>query len=220
MQFQFGNRTLALLEGDITQVAADAIGNAANSQLAGGGGADGAIHRVGGAEIMRALDGIRKRIGRCQTGDAVLTTAGDLPARWVIHAVGPIYQDGSSGESELLRSCYRRCLELAGEQGAAALTLPSISTGVYGYPMNAAAEIALGAVAEFLETSDTSLQQVSFVLFGRSALATFAATAGACLATDRVELAVIGRRLCEPRTGVGQLELDARGPDRVLRGRS
>lgn len=177
MEFRFGNRTLALVEGDITHIAADAIGNAANAQLAGGGGVDGAIHRAGGPEIMRELDVIRRDTGGCKTGDAVVTGAGNLPARWVIHAVGPIYRDGSHGEPDQLRSCYQRCLELATEHDAGSLSLPSISTGVYGYPMEAATEIALGSVGQFLRERDTSLQRVSFVLFGRSAFDTFAVTA-------------------------------------------
>ncbi len=177
MEFTFGNAVVALLEGDITQIPADAIGNAANARLAGGGGVDGAIHRAGGPAIMRELDAVRRAIGRCATGDAVVTGAGKLPGRWVIHAVGPIYRDGTLGEPELLESCYRRCLELASERSAGSLTLPSIGTGVYRYPMAAAAEIALRAAARFLQEERTSLQRVSFVLFGRVAFGTFAATA-------------------------------------------
>lgn len=177
MEFSCGSAVLALLEGDITQVPADAVGNAANARLAGGGGVDGAIHRAGGPAIMRELDTIRQEIGRCQPGDAVVTCAGALPARWVIHAVGPIYRDGMHGEPECLASCYRRCLELASERGARSLTLPAISAGVYGYPMAAAADIALAAAARFLEQEETSLQRVSFVLFGSTAFETFAAAA-------------------------------------------
>ena len=105
-------RKIVLEEGDITRVAADAIVNAANSALAGGGGVDGAIHRAGGAEIMRELDGIREKIGHCPTGSAVATGAGRLPAKYVFHTVGPVYRDGRHGEPELLASCYRKCLEM------------------------------------------------------------------------------------------------------------
>lgn len=177
MEFAIGSAVLALIEGDITQIPADAAGNAANARLAGGGGVDGAIHRAGGPAIMRELDAIRREIGRCEPGHAVVTSAGALPARWVIHAVGPIYRDGTRGEPECLASCYRRCLELADERGARSLTLPSISTGVYGYPLAEAADIALSAAARFLQQKETSLQKVSFVLFGRPAFDTFAAAA-------------------------------------------
>ena len=110
-------RKLTLQEGDITRVAADAMVNAANSALAGGGGVDGAIHRAGGPEIMRELDAIRARAGGCPTGSAVATGAGKLPAKYVFHAVGPVYRDGRHGEPELLAACYRKCLELAEEHG-------------------------------------------------------------------------------------------------------
>ncbi len=177
VEFRFSDRILTLVQGDITQVVADAIGNAANAQLAGGGGVDGAIHQAGGPSIMRELDVIRRESGGCATGAAVVTSAGELPARWVIHAVGPIYDDGSRGEPDQLRSCYRRCLELATELGAGSLSLPSISTGVYGYPIQAAADIALGTAGEFLRERETSLRRVTFVLFGRAAFDTFATSA-------------------------------------------
>ena len=121
-------RKIVLEEGDITRVAADAIVNAANSALAGGGGVDGAIHRAGGPEIMRELDGIRGQIGACPTGSAVATAAGRLPAQYVFHAVGPVYRDGRHGEPELLASCYRKCLEMAEERGVRAVSFPAIST--------------------------------------------------------------------------------------------
>ena len=161
---------LVLLEGDITKIAADAIANVANSQLVGGGGVDGAIHRAGGPSIMRELDVIRAEKGGCPTGSAVITGAGNLPSKWVIHTVGPIYKDGRSDEPELLASCYRTCLELARDRGARTIAFPSISTGVYGYPMAAAAEIALETVAAGLEEID----QATFVLFGVEAFETFA----------------------------------------------
>ena len=167
-------RTLRLSTGDITRVAADAIVNAANSALAGGGGVDGAIHRAGGPSIMAELDGIRARIGRCPTGSAVATLAGALAARHVFHAVGPVYRDGRHGEAELLASCYRQCFELAAEQGARSITFPAISTGVYGYPLREAAAIAVGEVARQLERTDCAVSEATFVLFDRRAYDAFA----------------------------------------------
>jgi O-acetyl-ADP-ribose deacetylase (regulator of RNase III) len=167
-------RRITLLEGDITRVAADAIVNAANSALAGGGGVDGAIHRAGGPEIMRELDGIRWQIGHCPTGSAVSTGAGRLPAKHVFHAVGPVYRDGRHGEPELLASCYRKCLEMAEERNVHTISFPAISTGVYGYPLEEAAGIALREVKAHLEKADTKLQQVIFVLFGKAAYDVYA----------------------------------------------
>ena len=160
---------LSLVGGDITKVPANAIVNAANANLVGGGGVDGAIHRAGGPSIMAELDGIRPRIGKCATGNAVVTGAGRLPAKYVIHAVGPVYRDGKRGEPELLASCYRKSLRLAEEQGAKTVTLPSISTGVYGYPMVEAAEVALRTVSDYLKQADCPIEQVTFVLFGAAA---------------------------------------------------
>ena len=171
------DRDLSFIVGDITKVTADAIGNAANSRLAGGGGVDGAIHRAGGPAIMQELDQIRARIGQCPAGDAVTTRAGKLPAQWVIHAVGPVYRDGRSGEPMALRSCYERCLELSDELGARTLTLPAISTGVYGYPMDLASKLAVGAVARKLSGGETKVERVTFVLFDGTAFRQFAAAA-------------------------------------------
>jgi len=162
-------RKIVLKEGDITRVAVDAIVNAANSALAGGGGVDGAIHRAGGPEIMRELDGIRARMGRCPTGSAVATGAGRLPAKHVFHAVGPVYRDGRHGEPELLASCYRKCLEMAEERAAGTVSFPAISTGVYGYPLEEAAAIAIGEVKAHLEKPEGKVREVVFVLFGRQA---------------------------------------------------
>ena len=167
-------RRIVLAEGDITRVAADAIVNAANSALAGGGGVDGAIHRAGGPEIMRELDAIRRRIGRCPTGSAVATTAGKLPAKCVFHAVGPVYRDGRHGEPELLASCYRKCLEMAEERGVRTIAFPAIGTGVYGYPLEEAATVALREVKAHLEKADTKLQQAIMVLFGKRAYEVYA----------------------------------------------
>jgi len=162
-------KLIRLVTGDITRIAADAIVNAANSALAGGGGVDGAIHRAGGPEIMAELRQIRARIGRCPAGRAVATLAGKLPARYVFHAVGPVYQDGKHGEPELLKSCYRTCMEMAGEREVQSISFPAISTGVYGYPLSDAAGIALATVIEYLETQPTSVNEVLFVVFDRPA---------------------------------------------------
>jgi O-acetyl-ADP-ribose deacetylase (regulator of RNase III) len=173
-----GGKRLRLVTGDITRVAADAIVNAANSALAGGGGVDGAIHRAGGPEIMRELDRIRGEAGGCPTGSAVATGAGKLPARWVFHAVGPVYTGGKRNEPELLASCYRTCLEMAEEHGAAVVSFPSISTGAYRYPMADAARIAVDAVARHLEREGTTVREVIFVLFDRAAYDLYAAALG------------------------------------------
>jgi O-acetyl-ADP-ribose deacetylase len=161
----FGFRQLQLLKGDITQIAVDAIVNAANSELAGGGGVDGAIHRAGGPAVMRELDRIRAEIGRCETGGAVATGAGNLPAKYVFHAVGPIYRDGEHGEPEQLESCYLTCLRLAAERDVASISFPSISAGIYGYPIADAARIAVKTVANWLAGSADSLKVVKLVQF-------------------------------------------------------
>ncbi len=168
-----GDRILRLVTGDITRVAADAIVNAANSALAGGGGVDGAIHGAGGPAIMDELREIRRQIGSCPTGGAVATGAGALPARWVFHAVGPVYRGGTHGEAELLASCYRTCLKMAEERGAGSISFPSISTGVYGYPMAEAARIALDAVSAHLAGPETCVKEVVFVLFGEAAYSVY-----------------------------------------------
>ena len=177
MDRQFpGGKILRLMTGDITKVPADAICNAANSALAGGGGADGAIHRAGGPSIMRELDELRPKIGgRCPTGSAVATGAGKLPAKWVFHAVGPVYRDGKHGEPDLLASCYRTCLVLAEDRGVKTITFPSISTGIYGYPLEEAAPIALRTVAEHLAKPDTQVREAIFVLFDRRTYDAYAA---------------------------------------------
>jgi O-acetyl-ADP-ribose deacetylase (regulator of RNase III) len=169
-------RSIVLLEDDITRIEADAIVNAANSGLAGGGGVDGAIHRAAGPEIMRELDGIRKQIGRCPTGDAVVTGAGRLRAKHIFHTVGPVYRDGKHGEPELLASCYRTCLRLAEERGLASIAFPAISTGVYGYPVAAAAEIAVREVVAGLNRSETSIRKAIFVVFDHTASNVYGST--------------------------------------------
>jgi O-acetyl-ADP-ribose deacetylase (regulator of RNase III) len=145
-------RKIVLHQGDITSLPVDAIANAANSALAGGGGVDGAIHRAGGPEIMRELDTIRKSQHGCPTGKAVATGAGNLPAQFVFHAVGPVYRDGRHGEPELLASCYRECLAMAEARSVETISFPAISTGVYGYPLQEAAAIAVREVKNFLES--------------------------------------------------------------------
>src|SRR3954469_12160809 len=148
-------RTIRLIEGDITKVAVDAIANAANSSLAGGGGVDGAIHRAGGPDVMRELAAFEG----CPTGSAVATTAGRLPAKWVFHAVGPVYRDGQHGEPALLAGAYRACLDLADQRGAKSISFPAISMGVYGYPPAEAADIAIRTVRDHLDLPGTSLQE-------------------------------------------------------------
>lgn len=176
MERRFPNgRVLRLKQGDITRVPVDAIANAANSALAGGGGVDGAIHRAGGPSIMKELNLIRQEQGGCPTGSAVVTRAGNLPAKWVLHAVGPVYRDGKHGEAELLASCYTTCLRLADNLAAATMSFPAISTGVYGYPLPAAARIAVEAVASHLTADVGSVHEAVFVLFGDEAMKTFSA---------------------------------------------
>src|SRR6187549_4009398 len=131
--------------GDLTEQQVDAIVNAANESLLGGGGVDGAIHRAGGPEILAES----RRLGGCATGDAKATTGGRLPARWVIHAVGPVWRGGDEGEAELLASAHRRSLEVAGELGARTVAFPAISCGVYGYPPELAAPVAVGVARDF-----------------------------------------------------------------------
>jgi O-acetyl-ADP-ribose deacetylase (regulator of RNase III) len=162
-------KILRLITGDITRVQADAIVNAANSGLAGGGGVDGAIHRAGGPSIMRELDVIRAKIGRCETGGAVVTGAGNLPAKYVFHAVGPVYRDGNHQEPELLASCYRTCLDLAEQHRAQTVSFPSISTGIYGYPMADAAAIAVGEIVHHLQRPENTVREVILVLYDNRA---------------------------------------------------
>lgn len=170
MEIDFpGGKKLRLLIGDITKIPVDAIVNAANSGLRGGGGVDGAIHRAGGSAIMRELDAIRVKSGGCPTGSAVVTGAGALPAKYVFHAVGPIHRDGAHGEPEHLASCYRTCLELAEQRGVRTISFPAISTGVYGYPLEDAAGIAIDTITSWLKQPGNSIQGVLIVLFDQHA---------------------------------------------------
>lgn len=172
MQVRINDQTLELVQGDITLQEVDAIVNAANSRLAGGGGVDGAVHRRGGPTIMAETDA--KYPDGCATGSAVISAAGALPARYVIHAVGPVWRGGGRGEEERLAGAYRRSLELAADNGCASIALPALSTGVYGYPMDRAARVALSTVIAFLREHGRP-ELVRFVLFDAGAYGAFAA---------------------------------------------
>ncbi|AFM04970.1 putative phosphatase, C-terminal domain of histone macro H2A1 like protein [Bernardetia litoralis DSM 6794] len=161
---------LLLQKGDITKIAVDAIVNAANTSLLGGGGVDGAIHRAGGKEILEECIQIRNRQGGCKTGDAVYTNAGNLPAKYVIHTVGSVWQDGTHGERELLASCYQNSLQIAQELQIKSISFPNISTGIYKFPKEEAAEIALNTVNKFVKQSkcldnNSVLEEIIFVCF-------------------------------------------------------
>ncbi len=166
-----GSTRIELVQGDITDQQVDAIVNAANSRLAGGGGVDGAIHRRGGPSIMAETR--QKYPNGCPTGSAVISGAGDLAARYVIHAVGPVWHGGDRQEAELLASAYRRSLELAVQHGCQLVAFPSLSTGAYGYPVEAAARIALRTIRDFL-TEHSKPALVRFVLFDAKTFQTFA----------------------------------------------
>lgn len=166
-----GAATIELLRGDITRVSVDAIVNAANTSLLGGGGVDGAIHRAGGPSILEEC----RRIGGCRTGEAVITTAGNLPARYVIHAVGPVWRGGKHGEPGLLADAYRTSLRLAEERGLTSIAFPAISTGVYGYPVQAAARIALETTVGCLG-NEGGPRRVLFVLFSEPDLEVYRRT--------------------------------------------
>lgn len=152
--------------GDITKIGVDAIVNAANSSLLGGGGVDGAIHRAGGRAILDECMKIVERQGGCPTGEAVITTAGNMPARYVIHTVGPVWHGGMNNEDQLLANAYSNSLRLAVDNGVKTIAFPNISTGVYGFPKERAAKIAIETVRKFLE-KDKSLHEVVFVCFDR-----------------------------------------------------
>lgn len=175
MEIRLNSAVLSLTRGDITRQNTDAVVNAANSGLMGGGGVDGAIHRAGGPSILEECKKIVAKQGRLPTGKAVVTGAGNLRARYVIHTVGPVWRGGDSNEAALLRSAYQESLEAAIRAGARSIAFPSISTGAYGYPVEEAAEIALQTVIEHVSRAD-SVDRVNFVLFDA---ATFQAYAGA-----------------------------------------
>ncbi|MGI9542509.1 MAG: O-acetyl-ADP-ribose deacetylase [Cyclobacteriaceae bacterium] len=155
---------LEVIQGDITQVQVDAIVNAANSSLLGGGGVDGAIHRAGGPEILAECLQIRDRQGGCATGEAVITGAGRLPSQWVIHTVGPLWQGGGKQEYQLLANCYRNSLQLAKENEIRTIAFPNISTGIYGFPKGLAAEVACKAVSNFMKHHKLP-EKIYFVCF-------------------------------------------------------
>ncbi|HIH00269.1 MAG TPA: O-acetyl-ADP-ribose deacetylase [Thermoplasmata archaeon] len=161
--------TLILTIGDITKQTTDTIVNAANSRLAGGGGVDGAIHRAGGAEIMREC----RKIGGCPTGNAVITTAGALKAKYVIHTVGPRYYQGTDKEAELLKSAYLESLKLASKKNLTSIAFPAISTGAYGYPLHEAARIALQTTIDYLK-GHQDVHLVKFVLYDQGTYEIFA----------------------------------------------
>ena len=168
---------LAVIAGDITRQRVEAIVNAANTSLLGGGGVDGAIHRAAGPELLAEC----RTLGGCATGQAKITKGYKLPARWVIHTVGPVWHGGNYGEDELLASCYRSCFALVEQHGIKTVAFPSISTGAYGFPMDRAARIAVRETKHFLEQNQ-SVEQVMLVCFGASALKIHqAALAGICV---------------------------------------
>jgi O-acetyl-ADP-ribose deacetylase (regulator of RNase III) len=169
MEVMINNSTLALAEGDITNESTDAIVNAANTRLAGGAGVDGAIHQAGGPSIMEEC----RKIGGCPTGQAVITTGGNLRAKHVIHTVGPIYQGGNKGEATLLKSAHLESLKLASAKKLKSISFPAISTGVYGYPVHEAAQIALKTAIDYLK-EHSEIELVRFVLFGRKTYDIFA----------------------------------------------
>jgi len=161
-----------LIFGDITQIAVDAIVNAANNSLLGGGGVDGAIHRAAGPELLEEC----RRLGGCPTGEARITKAYKLPARYVIHTVGPVWRDGKNKETELLTSCYRNSLKLAEQTGAKSIAFPSISTGAYRFPIESASKIALRTVLDYLKTTN-AIEQVVFVCYSQNDYETYQKTA-------------------------------------------
>ena len=164
IKININKSVLELTEGDITEQETDAIVNAANTSLLGGGGVDGAIHRAGGPKILEEC----RKLGGCPTGEARITTGGNLKARYVIHTVGPIYHDGKRHEAELLANAYKNSLALASQHKLRSVAFPSISTGAYGYPMNEAAIIALKIIIDYFKTH-TDIEQVRLVLFGLKA---------------------------------------------------
>ena len=169
MDVKIGTSTLSIVEGDITREETDAIVNAANSGLRGGGGVDGAIHRAGGPSILEEC----KKIGHCPTGQAVITSGGNLLAKYVIHTVGPVWSGGNRNEAGLLKSAYLESLKIASKKGLKSVSFPAISTGAYGYPLDEAARIALKTAIDYLKEHQ-EIELVRFVLFGKPMLDVFA----------------------------------------------
>lgn len=160
--YKYKNVKIHLVQGDITTMAVDAIVNAANNTLLGGGGVDGAIHRAGGPTILEQC----KKIGGCPTGEARITTAGNMPSKYVIHAVGPVYKGGNKNEDKLLYNAYYNSLKLAKDYNLKTIAFPAISTGVYGYPKDEASDIAIKAVMDFID-NEGGIEEVYFVLFNK-----------------------------------------------------
>jgi len=201
-ELSVGESVLALAKGDITQIPADVIVNAANESLSGGGGVDGAIHRAGGTQIMGDLQRRYGKRRQCPTGSAVVSEAGNLPAKWVVHAVGPRWRGGNFLESDLLWSAYRSSFHLADQLGAKTVTFPAISTGIYGYPVDKAAPVIVSALKEGLERAE-SVERATLVLFTAGPLAIFEAALQ--------EIASLGSiRSYEPDPGQDD---DQTGPD-------
>ncbi len=175
MEVTVGRTKIELVRGDITQQQVDAVVNAANPTLMGGGGVDGAIHRAGGPAILEECKKIRETLPgrRLPAGEAVITTGGNLPARYVIHTVGPIWEGGGAGEDEILARAYRRSLELAKERGIRTVAFPSISTGAYGFPVERAARIALRTILEFCRQHSDAFDVVRMVLWSEQDLRTY-----------------------------------------------
>jgi O-acetyl-ADP-ribose deacetylase len=169
------NTRIGIVQGDITKQDADAIVNAANSGLMGGGGVDGAIHRAGGPAILKECKNIVRALSgqRLPAGQAVITGGGKLKAKYVIHTVGPVWHGGGRGEAETLADCYRECLELAEQHKLARIAFPAISTGIYGYPMEKASRVALGAIIAHLKTGTSCLTEIRLVLFDAAARITY-----------------------------------------------
>lgn len=160
--YKYKGVKISIVEGDITKMESDAIVNAANNTLLGGGGVDGAIHRAGGPAILEQC----KKIGGCPTGEARITTAGNMPSKYVIHTVGPIYRDGKQDEEQLLYNAYYNSLKLSKEYNLKTIAFPSISTGVYGYPKEEACKVAIRGVMDFID-NENEIEEVIFVLFSR-----------------------------------------------------